>query len=40
MMAEAVAAVAFTTSLSLVPLSTVATVFQVTPLTGGCVIFG
>jgi drug/metabolite transporter (DMT)-like permease len=33
MLAEAVAAVAFVTSLSLVPISTVAAVFQVTPLT-------
>ena len=33
MLAEAFAAVAFVTSLSLVPLSTVAAVFQVTPLT-------
>jgi drug/metabolite transporter (DMT)-like permease len=33
MTAEAVAAMAFTTSLSLVPLSTVAAVFQITPLT-------
>ncbi len=33
MFAEAVAAVAFVTALSLVPISTVAAVFQVTPLT-------
>jgi drug/metabolite transporter (DMT)-like permease len=33
MLAEAIAAMAFVTSLSLVPLSTVASVFQVTPLT-------
>ena len=33
MLAEAIAAMAFVTSLSLVPLSTVAAVFQVTPLT-------
>lgn len=33
MVAEAIAALAFVTSLSLVPLSTVAAVFQVTPLT-------
>ena len=33
MFAEAIAAVAFVTSLSLVPISTVAAVFQITPLT-------